>query len=103
MFQVLQRRVDGTTDFYRNWTSYRNGFGSLANDKDFWLGNEKIFYLTNNNRRNYTLRVDIVTFEGINKYAIYTLFQIGDESTSYQIIDIGDYSGTAGKKGDLCQ
>ncbi|KAJ8025269.1 Fibrinogen C domain-containing protein 1 [Holothuria leucospilota] len=93
---VFQRRVDGTTDFYRNWTSYRNGFGSLANDKDFWLGNEKIFYLTNNNRRNYTLRVDIVTFEGIYKYATYTLFQIGDERTRYQIIDIGDYSGTAG-------
>ncbi|GFO06996.1 fibrinogen-related protein 3-2 [Plakobranchus ocellatus] len=41
---VLQRRATGDVDFYRDWTSYREGFGSLTGD--FWMGNEALFNLT---------------------------------------------------------
>ncbi|GFO17690.1 fibrinogen c domain-containing protein 1 [Plakobranchus ocellatus] len=41
---VFQRRAKGDVDFYRDWTSYRNGFGSLTGD--FWLGNEAVHQLT---------------------------------------------------------
>jgi hypothetical protein len=34
--QVIQRRIDGQTDFYRGWSEYEVGFGDLA--KEFWLG-----------------------------------------------------------------
>ena len=34
--QVFQRRQSGLTDFYRNWTEYENGFGSVTDE--FWLG-----------------------------------------------------------------
>ncbi|PIK35502.1 putative veficolin-1-like isoform X2, partial [Apostichopus japonicus] len=49
----FQRRVNGSVDSYRNWTSYKEGFGELSHE--FWLGNDKIYYLTNQDAPgNYT-------------------------------------------------
>ena len=36
MFKVLQKLIDGQTDFYRGWSEYEVGFGDLT--KEFWLG-----------------------------------------------------------------
>ena len=36
---IIQRRADGSVDFFRNWVDYMLGFGKV--DKDFWLGSEK--------------------------------------------------------------
>uniref|UniRef100_A0A182KFN5 Fibrinogen C-terminal domain-containing protein n=1 Tax=Anopheles christyi TaxID=43041 RepID=A0A182KFN5_9DIPT len=33
---MIRYRYDGSLDIYRNWTEYRNGFGSV--DGEFWLG-----------------------------------------------------------------
>ena len=34
--QVFQRRINGSVDFYRNWTEYENGFGDP--NAEFWIG-----------------------------------------------------------------
>lgn len=63
MFQVIQRRDDFNDpreSFNRDWSDYKNGFGDPS--KEFWLGNENIYMLTNN--EEYILRVELEDFEG---------------------------------------
>ena len=87
---VFQRRMDGSIDFYRNWTDYQHGFGNLSGE--FWLGLDKIHRLTSTLTQ---LRVNLQDFEGNSAYAKYTSFGVGDSSSEY-ILSVSGYSGTAG-------
>ncbi|KAL5011933.1 hypothetical protein ScPMuIL_010484 [Solemya velum] len=88
---VFQRRQDGSEDFYRNWDDYENGFGNVAGE--FWLGNINLNTILS--QGSYQLRVDMSDFEENSVYAAYSLFDVGDASTNYQLT-VGGYSGTAG-------
>ncbi|XP_049630029.1 ficolin-2-like isoform X3 [Suncus etruscus] len=89
---VFQRRSDGSVDFYRDWESYRRGFGSRLGE--FWLGNENLHALTS--QGTWELRVDLVDFEGNRQFAHYASFKIGSESEQYPLL-LGDFvGGTAG-------
>ena len=88
---VFQRRLDGSVDFYRDWSSYKEGFGDL--NGEFWLGNDNLHRLTA--AGDVTLRVDLEDFEGNIRYAEYTTFKVADEADKYRLL-IGGYSGTAG-------
>ena len=33
---VIQRRVDDSVNFYRNWADYRAGFGEIGGDTNLW-------------------------------------------------------------------
>ncbi|XP_067135613.1 techylectin-5A-like [Centruroides vittatus] len=81
---IFQRRGNFSSPsqfFYRTWKEYKIGFGSL--DKDFWLGNDRIFSLTN--QGNYSLRIDIKDIDGKRRYAIYREFWIENEDQYYRI------------------
>ena len=88
---VFQRRQDGSVDFYRGWNDYKAGFGRLM--ADFWLGNDKIHRLTSS--RPSSLRVDLEDWRGVQAYATYGRFSIGDEQTRYRL-QVSSFSGTAG-------
>ncbi|XP_037953733.1 fibrinogen alpha chain [Teleopsis dalmanni] len=91
---VIQRRDDygePRENFNRDWADYKNGFGDPA--KEFWLGNENIYMLTNN--EDYALRVELEDFEGNKRYAQYSHFKIHSEADYYKL-EIDGYDGNAG-------
>ncbi|XP_022101895.1 techylectin-5A-like isoform X2 [Acanthaster planci] len=88
---VFQRRKDGSVDFYRDFDSYRQGFGDV--DGEFWLGNDNLHRLTSQD--DYILRVDLTDFQGNSVYAVYSSFRVADLSDNYRLT-LGQYSGTAG-------
>ena len=88
---VIQRRTDGTMDFFKNWFEYKLGFGTV--DKEFWLGNEKIHRLTK--RGNTMIRFDLEDVSGNKVFAEYKVFYIDGESDNYKV-HVTTYSGTAG-------
>ena len=87
---IIQRRFTGDVDFYRDWDTYKRGFGNL--DTDFWLGNENIHIITSSGE--YELRVEL-KYQGQSKFAVYNRFSLAGESDNYRIT-LGKYSGTAG-------
>ena len=88
---VFQRRMDGSVHFYRDWKSYKEGFGSLSGE--FWLGNDNLHRLTNAN--DVMLRVDLEDFEGSITFAEYNTFKVAHEADYYRLT-LEEYSGTAG-------
>ncbi|XP_058123372.1 angiopoietin-related protein 2-like [Anopheles ziemanni] len=88
---VFQRRMDGSVDFYQNWTMYKNGFGN--NNGELWLGLEKLHIMTRSEQ--HELLVLLEDFDGNSTYALYENFKVGSEAEKYKL-SVGQYSGTAG-------
>ena len=87
---VIQSRLNGSVDFYRNWTEYQRGFGS--SDSEYWLGNDIIHQLTS--LGNYTLKILLTDWKNHSSYAEYSVFYVGDEYYNYTLT-IGGYRGNA--------
>ena len=85
---MFQKRLDGSVDFYLNWSDYKVGFGDL--NGEFWLGLDKIHRLTSDN--NSMLRVDVEDFEENTAYAEYNMVNVMSENDKYKLI-LGSYSG----------
>lgn len=89
---VIQRRMDGSENFYRNWSDYRAGFGSLMGE--FFVGLEKLHRLTA--MRPHELFLHLEDFEDEMRFAHYDNFSIGSEATGYELVSLGKYDGNAG-------
>ncbi|XP_071957975.1 fibrinogen-like protein A [Antedon mediterranea] len=90
-WMVIQRRQDGSVDFYRNWKEYKEGFGNV--NTEFWLGNEQINRLTADGE--FELLIEMTDHLNVMKIARYSLFRIGTEDSNY-VLTISGYTGTAG-------
>ena len=92
---VVQRRVDGSVNFNRDWVNYEHGFGTLpVNDEDtngeFWIGLYSLYCLTNQGQ--WELRIDYTFPNDTNGYLSYSNVRVGPVSEQYPLT-ISGYSG----------
>ncbi|XP_063095209.1 tenascin-X isoform X3 [Cavia porcellus] len=87
---VFQRRVDGSTDFWRDWEDYAHGFGNVSGE--FWLGNEALHSLTQ--AGDYSLRVDLRAGDEA-AFAQYDSFRVDSAAQHYRL-HLEGFHGTAG-------
>ncbi|CAM4459094.1 unnamed protein product [Leuciscus chuanchicus] len=88
---VIQRRMDGSVNFYRPWNQYKRGFGNV--ESEYWLGLENMYQLTHN--RKYMLRVDLEDFTGRKGFALYSSFSVDCETDGYKLHVSGFKDGGA--------
>ena len=46
--------MDGSEEFYRNWSDYQNGFGNKSGE--FWLGKNNIILCNVEHVKNFCLK-----------------------------------------------
>ena len=85
---MFQKRLNGSVDFYLNWSDYKVGFGDL--NGEFWLGLDKIHRLTSYDKS--MLRVHLEDFEGNTSYAEYDKFGVTSENDKYKL-KLDSYAG----------
>uniref|UniRef100_W5MKM4 Fibrinogen C-terminal domain-containing protein n=1 Tax=Lepisosteus oculatus TaxID=7918 RepID=W5MKM4_LEPOC len=88
---VIQRRQDGSVNFFRTWEQYKQGFGNLGGE--YWLGLEHLYWLTAQD--DYRLRVTLEDWQGRQVYAEYDSFRLEPETDWYRL-RLGSYQGDAG-------
>ncbi|XP_035854963.1 fibrinogen C domain-containing protein 1-like isoform X1 [Sander lucioperca] len=93
---VIQRREDGSVNFFRDWKAYRDGFGKTTGEH--WLGLQRIYSLTRSG--GYELRIDMSDFDNATAFALYGDFSVGRDSVNPEEdgypLTVDQYSGTAG-------
>nr|XP_043069221.1 microfibril-associated glycoprotein 4-like [Drosophila bipectinata] len=83
---VIQRRMDGSVDFHRSWTEYRDGFGYLRGE--FFIGLEKLYQITQSGQ--YELLISLGEVDGSRYFVKYDNFKISSEKNSYTLEYIGN-------------
>ena len=93
---MIQKRREGSVDFYRGWADYKRGFGYL--NGEFWLGLDKMHRLTKEGRNR--IRVELEDTQGKTAEADYDMFAVARERAKYQL-SLGTYSGEEIKPNDI--
>ncbi|XP_063420855.1 fibrinogen C domain-containing protein 1-like [Mytilus trossulus] len=91
IWTAIQRRFDGSVNFYRGWQDYKKGFGQASGEH--WIGNDIIHAITADS--NYALMVLMTDYNNVTKYAEYSSFHVDTEENGYRLM-LGKYTGNAG-------
>ena len=60
---MMQRKVTGgSVSFGQNWAAYRDGFGSAADNDNYWLGLDKVYRLVQMGSVRLRIEVDRIHF-----------------------------------------
>lgn len=79
---VIQRRINNDVAFEdKNWSQYRNGFGSYLGN--YWMGLEKLHEITSSG--NYELFVGVRAPYNDPQYALYSTFAVESEGLNYKL------------------
>uniref|UniRef100_A0A1I8HZN2 Fibrinogen C-terminal domain-containing protein n=1 Tax=Macrostomum lignano TaxID=282301 RepID=A0A1I8HZN2_9PLAT len=92
----IQRRVDNSTDFYRNWTEYAAGFGEGAHT-NHWLSLRAVHSLTWPSGR--ALRMRMRLWNGTEFWADYSSFSVASEADKFRL-SISGFSASHPGVGD---
>ncbi|XP_061190491.1 ficolin-1-like [Saccostrea echinata] len=91
---VIQKRIDGSLSFDRNWAEFKNGFGSP--EQKVWIGNDVINQMTKGH--NSSLYVSITLVDRTTLYELYNQFSVFDEAENYKLFLAGPATGTLGDR-----
>ena len=93
---IVQRRIDDTLDFERNWNGYVLGFGDFS--KNFWLGLDKIKRVTDMGIHEVYIGLENFYTSGEKTaWARYSYFSLGSAASDYPLtLGIFDAASTAG-------
>ena len=96
---MLQRRVDGTVNFTRNWEEYKYGFGDHGdNTTELWLGNENVYQvLQSNGNTEWELRIEADAFDGTSCWMVASDFRMNNEALRYSM----DWDNVSASTDDL--
>ena len=94
---MFQQYLNAIIIVNRNWTEYRNGFGSFAGN--YWMGNEKVHLLTQAGT-TYRLRIEMLFTAYGWMSAEYDQFSL-DNKTGLYTLHVTNYSN--GECGDSLQ
>ena len=87
---IIQNRQTNHVNFNRTWLEYRRGFGNIRNQTDFWIGNENLYWLTNNYQCR--LRIELTDWHNETRTATYEVFRIANQNDDYRI-QLSEYNG----------
>lgn len=92
-WKIIQKRLDGSENFYRNWSDYKQGFGDK--NKEYFIGLESLHQLSKT-KGPLELLIILGDHDKNLTYAKYDHFEVGSEEEQYELKELGTYTGTAG-------